>query len=52
MTQTHSPTVDQERLREQIHDSLTAALEADTPEMKNYHIRHALQYCVIQAEHH
>jgi hypothetical protein len=37
---------------EQVHDSLTAAIEADTPEMKNYHIRHALQYCTIQAEHH
>lgn len=51
MTRTHSPTVDQENLREQVHDSLNAALEADTEKMKNYHIRNALQYCVIQAEH-
>lgn len=35
-----------------MRDSLNAALEAETQEMKNYHIRHALQYCVIQAEHH
>jgi hypothetical protein len=50
MTQTHSPTIDNDRLREKAEDSLTQALEADTPAAKNYHIRQALQYCTIQRD--
>lgn len=50
MTQTRSPTVNQETLTEQIRDALDQALEADTQRMKNYHIRSALQYCVIQTD--
>lgn len=48
MTQAHSPTIDQERLRQKTENCLTQALEADTPAAKNYHIRQALQYCTIQ----
>jgi hypothetical protein len=49
MTQTHSPTADQDRLREKAEDCLAEALEADTPATKNYHIRQALQYWAIQS---
>jgi len=34
-----------------IRDSLEQALDAEKPEQKDYHIRTALQYCLIQSEH-
>ena len=49
MAQTKSPPIDRKRARKHIQDSLRQALEADTPEMKNYYIRRAMQYSVIQA---
>jgi hypothetical protein len=48
MTQTDSPPIPSARAREHVQDSLRQALDADTLEMKNYYIRHALQYSVIQ----
>ncbi len=48
MAQTKSPPIDRKRARKHVQDSLRQALEADTPEMKNYYIRRALQYSVIQ----
>lgn len=50
MTQTHSPTIEQETLTEQLQATLDQALEAETQRMTNYHIRRALQYCIIQTD--
>lgn len=47
MTQTDSPPIAPARARDRVQDSLKQALAADTPEMKNYHIRRALQYSVV-----
>jgi hypothetical protein len=43
MASTHSSTGEHQRLSEIMHQ----ALEEDTSEMKNYHIRRALQYKVL-----
>lgn len=51
MAQTRSPSIDQERRSEQVQDHLYQALEAETPAEKNYHVRCALQYCVIESAH-
>jgi hypothetical protein len=48
MAETDSPPIHPARSREHVQDSLKQALDADTLEMKNYHIRRALQYSVIQ----
>jgi len=50
MTQTESPPFEQSRTRERIQDNLEQALQVETPKLKNYYTRRALQYCVIQDE--
>jgi len=39
------------RLQEMARDQLQDALDTDTPSVKNYHIRAALQALVITTEH-
>jgi hypothetical protein len=50
MTQSRSPSLDKETLTGQTQDALNRALEANTQRMTNYHIRRALQYCLIEAD--
>lgn len=47
MSESRSSTVDHQHLSGQVQEILNEALEADTVEMKNYHIRRALQYRVM-----
>jgi hypothetical protein len=47
MTVTRSESLDRAALGEQVQDCLDQALVADDQELKNYHIRRALQYWVI-----
>lgn len=47
MTIKQPSPIDQKASIEQTQDCLSQALTADTAKMKNYHIRRALQYCVI-----
>lgn len=51
MTKTRSSEVDQQQISERVEEILNQAVESDTPEMKNYHIRRALQYRVISDYH-
>lgn len=47
MTVTRPELLDQTALVEQVQDCLDQALATDDQELKNYHIRRALQYWVI-----
>jgi|GEM_PF-2510209 hypothetical protein len=50
MSESRSPAADpitNVRAQRRVRDCLDRALEVNGPKSKNYHIRRALQYCVI-----
>lgn len=47
MSQSNESAIVGDSFKQKVEEHLTQALDADTPETKNYHIRSALQLCVV-----